>query len=419
MVSTSRNPFLIKGVELLGRRASKEYNRKRRAPGFRARQWKKVTPQKKVAQPKVKPFGKKGETRTIKKKGRKSYPEEDQPHKLRNHKVHRPTRLRKSITPGTVLILLAGRFRGRKVVFLRKLNSGLLLITGPFRINGIPLRRVNQRYVIATSTKLNIKNVKIDVKINDYYFNKHKDFRTKKAKKAFLEKLLPKKKVKKLSAKKAQAKKEAKKKAKAAKKAAKEAPKEAPKETKEAKKETKKEGGEKKELGKKIKKKKTGKPKKLSAKKLAKKKARKVARAAARASGATPEEQKAAVKEAVKKAVPKPKKVKKVKKAKAPKAKKETPKAKKEAPKAKKEAPKEAPKEAKEAPKEAPKGDKKASADKKKRVRKLKASIARIKDQKKVDKQILKIIKKEPYLAAYLRARFSLSAGQYPHNLKF
>jgi large subunit ribosomal protein L6e len=47
-----------------------------------------------------------------------------------------------------------------------------IIIKGPYGINGVPLRRINQSYVIATSTKVDLKGVSIPATINDAYFAK-------------------------------------------------------------------------------------------------------------------------------------------------------------------------------------------------------------------------------------------------------
>ena len=96
------------------------------------------------------------------------YPAEDQKRQPRRKQAGQP-KLRKGIEEGSVLILTSGRYRGRRVVFLKQLESGLLLVSGPFRVNGVPLKRVNQVYTITTSTKVSTKGAAVD-KLDDALF---------------------------------------------------------------------------------------------------------------------------------------------------------------------------------------------------------------------------------------------------------
>ncbi|KAH8592499.1 putative 60S ribosomal protein L6-B [Bisporella sp. PMI_857] len=110
-------------------------------------------------------------------KAKKWYPAEDevQPKKVR--KTIRASTPRASLQPGAVLILLAGRFRGKRVVLLNTLPQGVLLVTGPFKVNGVPIRRVNARYVIATSHKVDISGIdtkKIEEISGEKYFAREK-----------------------------------------------------------------------------------------------------------------------------------------------------------------------------------------------------------------------------------------------------
>lgn len=85
----------------------------------------------------------------------------------------RPTKLRHNLTPGQVLVLLVGKFKGKRVVFLKQLDSGMLLVTGPYKVNGVPLRRIPQKYTLATSKHVAVDGVNV-AGVTDAFFKKAK-----------------------------------------------------------------------------------------------------------------------------------------------------------------------------------------------------------------------------------------------------
>ncbi|KAI5725497.1 hypothetical protein M8J77_016200 [Diaphorina citri] len=146
---------------------------------FVGKKMKTTNPKPKKPIYKIKPIGgeKNGKERKVLiRKPKAYYPTKDKIKKVRGRRPFRKhaRRLRSSLKPGTIVILVAGVHKGKRGVFLKQLESGLLLVTGPFALNAMPLRRVHQNYVIATSTQLDISGVKVPEAANDHFFRRIK-----------------------------------------------------------------------------------------------------------------------------------------------------------------------------------------------------------------------------------------------------
>lgn len=67
---------------------------------------------------------------------------------------------------------------------LKQIND-TILVTGPFKINGVPLRRINPAYVIATSTKVELPSGLSLDKYDEAYFKVKKEKKGKSTEQEF------------------------------------------------------------------------------------------------------------------------------------------------------------------------------------------------------------------------------------------
>ncbi|AFM98873.1 ribosomal protein L14E/L6E/L27E [Encephalitozoon hellem ATCC 50504] len=84
--------------------------------------------------------------------------------KYKARTARKPRARRTDLVKGMVVVVLEGVFASKRVVYLKGLEGNLALCTGPKSINGVPFFKIDERYLLATSTVL---NVDVDVDIDE------------------------------------------------------------------------------------------------------------------------------------------------------------------------------------------------------------------------------------------------------------
>ena len=73
------------------------------------------------------------------------------------------------IKKGSIVILLSSNLQGKKAIILNTTKLELFVISGMYRLNGIPIRRVNPRYILPTDIQIDIDDINTTI-FNDEYF---------------------------------------------------------------------------------------------------------------------------------------------------------------------------------------------------------------------------------------------------------
>jgi len=83
--------------------------------------------------------------------------------------VYKQVKLRASVTPGTIGILLKGNQRAKRVIFLKQIDSGLLLVCNP--VNQCAPRTIDHKFFLATKMKVDVSGIQIPEEMNHTFFH--------------------------------------------------------------------------------------------------------------------------------------------------------------------------------------------------------------------------------------------------------
>lgn len=103
------------------------------------------------------------------------FPDEDMPvyiEKLQSMKINIERIPRDDLKYGNIVVILEGEFASKRVIYLGSKNFNAIVI-GPRSFNGVPLIKIDEKYLLKTSTVLKLTKVEIN---EEDIFKSEKEF---------------------------------------------------------------------------------------------------------------------------------------------------------------------------------------------------------------------------------------------------